>query len=173
MPPDEPPKKVRTNKPPSDKLLARAAELRAGGTTWAAVAARLGKSESAVSKWPRKYPDRWLDAMHRAERRQALDSEAEAVLTLRTLLRSDDPKFRRDAAKLLIGLRVELAKLDVKAKFAPAPPLTSDAARVVAFLDGHPDAELAELADLAALPPHPAPAPGTDPGERAAGPGPG
>ncbi|MBX9582134.1 MAG: helix-turn-helix domain-containing protein [Gemmataceae bacterium] len=178
MPPDEPPKTVRTpaprtrgghHRPPSDALLARVAEARAEGTTWPAVAARLGKGESTIRRWPRKYPDRWLAAMLRAERRQALDSGAEAVLVLRTLLRSADPKLQRDAAKLLIGLRVDLAKLDVKAKFAPQPPaLTPEVTQVVAFLNGHSDAELAELAReflYPALPAGPGPTgPAVDPG---------
>ncbi|MBX9626822.1 MAG: hypothetical protein K2X82_23680 [Gemmataceae bacterium] len=178
MPPDEPPETVRTRdrrnairrqRPPSDDLLARTAELRAGGQTWPAVADRIGKSESAARRWPRKYPDRWLVAMLAAERRQALDSGAEAVLVLRTLLRSADPKLQRDAAKLLLGFRVDLAKLDVKAKFAPQPPaLTPEVTQVVAFLKGHSDEQLAELAREflpPALPAHPGPAdPPDDPG---------
>lgn len=154
MPPEEPPDPVRTakppnairrQKPPSDALLARAAELRAEGQTWPAVADRIGKGESTARRWPRKYPDRWLVAMLTAERRQALDSGAESVLVLRQLLRSGDPKLRRDAAKQLIGLRVDLAKLDVKAKFAPQP-LSPLAAEVVTFLEAHTREELAELA---------------------------
>ena len=182
MPPAETPEQVRTppargrgghHRPPSDRVLARVAELRAQGTTWPAVAARLGKREETVRKWPRKYPDRWLAAMLVAERRQALDSGAEAVLVLRTLLRSDDPKAQRDAAKQLIGLRVDLAKLDVKAKFAPrGPALSPDAARLLTLLDGDSDDELAELdRDLVflRLPPHPA----APPGDGVPGPGPG
>ena len=177
MPPDDPPEKVRTpdrqnairrQRPPSDAVLALTAELRAGGTTWPAVAAHLGKGESTARRWPRKYPDRWLAAMLTAERRQALDSGAEAVLVLRTLLRSADPKVQRDAAKLLLGFRVDLAALDVKAKFAPQPPAVSPlAAEVITFLETHTHDQLAELARdfFPALPAGPGPAdPAADPG---------
>ena len=144
-------------KPPSDDLLARAAELRAGGATWDAVAAKLNRSADTVRKCPALYPDRWQAALHNGERRLVAEAGAESVLVLRTLLRSDDEKVRRDAARFLIYLRLELAKLDQKAGQAPTSPApTSDAARLVAFLEGHSDEQLARLAaNLSPAPPRP------------------
>lgn len=154
MTPTKPPDRPRAAKPPSDNLLAIAAEERAAGAGWAAVAARLGRGESAVRRWPRKYPDRWLAALLAAERRQALDSGAESVLALRNLLRTGTDALRLQAAKTLLALRVDLAKLEVKAAAAaPArPALSPEAARFLSYLDGHPDDELAALVrDLAPL----------------------
>ena len=133
------------NKPPSDDLLARAAELRAGGLSWEAVAAKIGRAADTVRRWPTQYPDRWQAVLHAAERRLVSEAGAESVLVLRQLLRSDDEKVRRDAARFLVYLRLELAKLDQKTPAPTSPPLTSDAARLVAFLEGHTDEELEQF----------------------------
>jgi hypothetical protein len=153
-------------KPPSDELLARAAELRAAGSTWDAVAAKLNRAADTVRRWPILYPDRWQSALRAAERRLVSEAGAESVLVLRTLLRSDDEKVRRDAARFLIYLRLELAKLDQKASGEPPTPQpTSDTARLVAFLEGHTDEQLDRLVSEL----HGAPRPPGD--HRAAGPG--
>ena len=133
-------------KPLNDDLLNRAAELRAAGGTWEAVAAKLHRSADAVRKWPRDYADRWKIAIREAERRLVCEAAAESVLVLRTLLRSEDEKVCRDAARSLTDLRLDLSKLEIAAGSESAPPLTSEAARILAFLDGHADEELARLA---------------------------
>jgi hypothetical protein len=133
------------NKSPSDELLNQAAELRAGGAKWETVAAQLHRSADTVRKWPREYAGRWKAALHEAERRLVFDAAAESVLVLRTLLRSDDEKVRRDAARSLTDLKLDLAKIDLSARDPEAQPLGSEAARLIAFLDGHPDDELAAL----------------------------
>src|SRR5437868_150009 len=102
-------------KPPSDRRLIQAAELRTGGATWEAIAARLHRSPETVRKWPLEYPDRWRAALFHAERRLAADAEGEAVLILRNLLRAKDEKIRWHAAKCLIALRIDLARLDLRA----------------------------------------------------------
>jgi hypothetical protein len=138
---------MSANKPPPDSLLARAAELRAAGSNWEAVATQLNRSAETVRKWPALHPERWAAATRDAERRLAAEAGSESVLVLRQLLRSKDEKVRRDAAKFLIYFRLELAKLDRKDPSDPtSPPPTSDAARLVAFLEGHTDDELARLA---------------------------
>lgn len=159
---------MSANKPPADSALARAAELRAAGSSWEAVAAALNRSADTVRRWPSLYPARWRAALRDAERRLVSEAGAESVLVLRQLLRSDDEKVRRDAARFLIYLRLELAKLDQKAAAdtSPAEP-ASDAARLVAFLEGHSDEQVERLAaelHPAALPPHPGPAPDADDG---------
>src|SRR5438132_12243836 len=102
------------NKPPPDDELVLAAELRIGNHTWYAVAEKVHRSAETVRRWPLKYADRWRAAMHHAERRLAVDSEAEAVVALRALLRDKDSKIRWHAAKSLVALRIELGKLDVR-----------------------------------------------------------
>lgn len=140
--------------PPSDDLLARAAELRATGATWDMVAKQVGRAVRTVTGWPRKYPDRWAAALLQAERRMAAQADSESVLTLRRLLMSEDEKVRWHAAKCLVARRLERDKLDRKSPQSSQPSLTSEAARLIAFLDGHPDEELTAIAaDLAPLPP--------------------
>ncbi len=133
------------NKPPSDALLNRAAELRAGGATWDSVAKSLNRAADTVRRWPRDYPDRWKIALHEAERQLVCETAAESVLVLRKLLRSEDEKVRRDAARALMDLRLDLTKLELTS-VSETTPLTSEAARLIAFLDGQPDEELAILA---------------------------
>jgi transposase len=133
-----------TTPPPADVVLARAAELRAAGSSWDAVATRLNISAETAREWPTLYPTAWQTALRAAERRLVAEASAESVLILRQLLRSEDEKVRRDAAKFLVDLRLELAKLDRPSE-PPPPPLTSDTARFVAFLEGHTDEQLAEL----------------------------
>ena len=138
---------MAANKPPSDALLNQAAELRAGGSTWDAVAAELHRSVETVRKWPTAYAALWQPVLRAAERRQAIDSAAEAILILRQLLRSKDEAVRRDAARWLISLRLDQAKLDERSPDeAASAGLSSEAKRVVAFLDGQPDDKLEHIA---------------------------
>src|SRR5581483_5616911 len=109
----EPP--MPSNLPPSDDLLEQAAEARAGGMSWEAVAAKLDRPAETVRKWPAAYPDRWQATARTAERRLVTDAGSESVLVLRNLLRSADDKLRRDAARLLLRLLVEVIKLDARA----------------------------------------------------------
>ena len=69
----------------------------------------------------------------------------EAVLILRQLLRSDDEKVRRDAARALLDLRFKLlAPPDTSD--AVTSPRSADARRLVAFLEAHSDEEITQLA---------------------------
>jgi hypothetical protein len=131
-------------KPPPEAVLARAAELRAAGNGWEVVAQTLRRSLPVVRRWPDLFPDRWQAATRLAERRLLSDASAESVLVLRQLLRSNDDKVRRDAARLLVSLRLEQAKLDQKAEPEAAAP-TPD--RLFAeFLEAHTDEQLEQLA---------------------------
>ena len=138
-----------SNRPPSDRLFDRVAGLRAGGSTWEAVAAAVGRPASTLMKWPTRYPDRWRAALFRAERVVAREAGAEAVLVLRTLLRSDRETVRRAAAAGLIHVWLGLTRIDLQAGHleVPPPPLPSRAYRVVQYLEGQSDDELASLVD--------------------------
>lgn len=136
-----------TNTPPPDELLELTAELRAGGLSWEVVAAKVGRSAETVRKWPAAYPDRWKAHLHAAERRLAREAAAESMLILRQLLRSDDEKIRRDAARLLSNLRLEFDKIDQRAAArSPAGATQSDAVRLLAhFLGIYTDEQLTQL----------------------------
>ena len=104
------------------------------------------RSAETGRRWPTAYPDRWQSLLHAAERRLVCEAGAESVLILRQLLRSADEKIRRDAARLLVNLRLELAKLDFKAAAKSPAGHTSDAARLLAhLLETHSDEHLAQL----------------------------
>ena len=133
-------------KPPSDVQLRRAAEMRASGCTWDSVGKAMRRAAATVQSWPEQLAERWKAAMREAERRLASEAGAESILILRGLLRSEDEKVRRDAAKSLLYLRLELAKLDSHTSAASAPPPTSAALELAAFLEGHTDDELARIA---------------------------
>jgi hypothetical protein len=93
---------------PPDKLLpllTAAAELRAAGASWPAVAAHVRRRADTVRRWPKLYPDVWAHLVAGAERQALADGGNEAVTALRQMVRSEDEKVRRDAAKVLVDLR--------------------------------------------------------------------
>lgn len=151
-----PPEKLRP-------LVARAAELRAAGASWEAVADQLKRRPETVRRWPDAYSAFWKRAFAAAEKRQLADAGAEAVLVLRQLLRVDDDKVRRDVARTLTALRAGQRK---RARRPRPEAATSDAARLTAFLEALDDAQaLALINELLANCPSAcgtAPAPGRD-----------
>ena len=86
------------------RLLAVAADLRAAGASWEAVATRIGRRARECRFWPRRYPDPWAAMCRVAQRRRTVQARAEAVSTLRDLLRSVDEKTKRDSARSLLTL---------------------------------------------------------------------
>jgi len=146
--------------PPCNELFAHAAELRAAGISWPNIAKEVCRHERTVRGWQRKYAERWAEALRLAERLMTAQADCESVRTLRGLLMSKDEKVRWHAAKALIARRVDRDKLELKAPPTTRPALSSDAARLIAFLDGVPDAELtaiiAEASPVRALPAAPA-----------------
>ena len=142
---------AHTNQPPSDKLLLEAVELRIGGYKWEAVAEKMHRAFGTIRKWPMRYPERWQAASERAEQRLAVDSNAESVVVLRNMLRTDDIKMRWQAAKTLVTLRLELGKLGLRALAAaggkpPGPPVEKTLA-LLGLLEQFSDDELAQLAE--------------------------
>jgi hypothetical protein len=134
--------------PPSDRLLAEAAELRAAGSSWETVSAVLGRAVSTVRQWPSAYRDRWTAALRAAEARLATEAAAESVLALRAQLRSKDIEISRTAARQLIQYRVALDKIETPDPVGPAPS-GSDAARVAAHLEALTDDQRDQLVDRA------------------------
>jgi len=108
------------------RLLVRAAELRAGGSIWEAVAAKVGRSVATCQRWPRKYPDLWRRAYGVAVRENLDGGGTEGLRMLRSLLRLKDEKIRRDAAKALAVLLVRARRSRRSGRPAPeADPLTA------------------------------------------------
>lgn len=138
--------------PPSEKLFARAAELRAAGATWETIAKEVKRCVRTVYYWPQKYPERWADALLQAERRMTAQSDCEGVLTLRRLLLSADERIRWHAAKALIARRIDHHKLELKARPLSQPRRSSAAAELIALLDEYPDEELTAIAAIAVEP---------------------
>ena len=138
--------------PPPELISAveRAAELRAAGFAWKGVAQELDRPQDTVEKWPRRYPDFWA-ARLAAARAEVRDGAAdESVAVLRTLLRSDDEKVKRDAARDLLTRATP--------KVEAEPPKRSDLHRLADFLEGLTDDDRRALLgdDLPDDPPRPA-----------------
>ena len=133
-------------KPPPDHLLAKAADRRAGGASWDAVAAQVGRAADTVRKWPAAYPAAWKKLLRAAERQLVRDATAESVHTLRRQLRSDDEKTSREAAQKLIQFRVALGRRGKRAKAAPTKP-PSELMRTAAYLETLSDDQLTRLFD--------------------------
>jgi hypothetical protein len=138
---------MRTNKPPPDDLIAKAAELRASGSSWDAVAAGVSRASDTVRRWPALYPGPWQKAFRAAERQFVAEATAEAVLILRKHLRSDDEKISQDAAERLIQLRVALARRTRSMKRDASALPTGELQRVAAYLETLPDAERNQILD--------------------------
>jgi transposase len=128
-------------------LLNEAAEHRAAGLSWEAVAEKVGRTEKTVRRWPEAYPEKWAEFLRKAEARLVSEATAESVHTLRKQLRSADDKASRDAAQKLIAFRVALGKKPKKPARKPARKPSTDAARLVAYLEGLSDAEFHTLAE--------------------------
>jgi hypothetical protein len=81
-----------------------AADLRAAGCSWEAIARRLADwfAPAAVESWPAAYPDVWDPRFYATHRRLAAEAEAEGRAVLRQDLRQTRDKDRRDVAKKLI-----------------------------------------------------------------------
>jgi hypothetical protein len=136
-----------TRRPPSASQLRKAAEARAGGASWEAVAALVGRKAATVRRWPAVYAERWARAARAAERQLLADATAESVHTLRRQLRSDDEKTSREAAQKLIQFRVAVGKT-AKPKPGPAAAKpTSDVQRAAAYLETLTHDQLARLFD--------------------------
>jgi hypothetical protein len=131
---------VAAKKPPPDELIERAARLRAGGSSWAAVGKDVGRTHTAVMRWPELYRVKW--AVYYAVAEQAIldDASAESVHVLRQQLRSKDERSSRDAAGKLLRTRERAAESD-------GPAVAPETLALAQYLDGLSDADLDALAE--------------------------
>ena len=137
------------HQPPSDELLALAAELRVAGLTWEVIAGRVRRAANTVRHWPSQYPTRWKRFRAAAEQQQLADATAESIHTLRRQLRSTDEKTSREAAAKLIQYRAAAAKPRRRGKQSSPKSGAADAKALATILNDIDDAGLARLiADL-------------------------
>ncbi|MBA4062822.1 MAG: hypothetical protein C0501_03785 [Isosphaera sp.] len=100
----------------TDERMARAAAVAAAGSSLATAADAAGVSERTVQRWAKD--PRWAPLYDRARAAAATEAGAEAVLVLRSLLRSGDEAVRASAARVLAT--VQSAKDRVAARQAAA-----------------------------------------------------
>lgn len=118
--------------------LRRAAELRAGGASWDAVAEQTGRKATTLRRWPAAYPEDWRAAFAAAQRENLEETGAESLLVLRQLLRSKDEKIRRDVGRALAAALLAAPPDD-------AAPADDDAAHLADHLRSLDDAATDEL----------------------------
>jgi hypothetical protein len=82
----------------------RAARMRAAGMSWAAIAAKLKRCIGTCLHWPCRYPALWALLYSNALAERDEDAEAESIRTLREMLRVNDAKVQREAARDLLRL---------------------------------------------------------------------
>ena len=118
----------------------RAAALFAQGQSWEAIAKAIKVKADAARQWPRDYAQFWRRAVAEAHRDVLRSATAEALLTLRRHLRSEDDKASRDAAAKIVSYALAAAKRPKR----PAKAAASEAG-VWAEVRGMSDAELEAL----------------------------
>jgi hypothetical protein len=135
-----------------EKLLVRAAELRAAGLSWRAVARQVERSEITVQRWPWYYPVRWDAAYRQAEAELVDEAAAESVVVLRQMLRSEDVKVQQSAAAKLMAHRGRLERrrpLRDKRKSPDHERASRPALRLAAFLENLSEDEEMQLLERA------------------------
>jgi hypothetical protein len=126
------------------RLLAVAADLKAGGASWEQVAAKVGRSAAVCRRWPSLYPAAWRRLFRAAEEQLTVEAAAEAVLELRRLLRSEDEKVRREVARTLVGLRSQVRAVEAA---RPRAGPTDDGGRADEHYEGLDDAGRCQLTE--------------------------
>jgi Homeodomain-like domain len=96
-----------------------AAELRAAGHSWAHIAAAVRRSKKTVQRWPQRYADAWNRAAAETRRDLRFGAGGEGLAALRDLLRSENERTRRDAARDLVHLSIDVEPADVPAARSP------------------------------------------------------
>ena len=98
------------------RALERAAEMKAAGSSWEAIAIALQRTVQTVKKWPRVYANEWQVMFGQFEKQFVDEAAAESVLALRKQLRIEKSTLSVRAADKLIRYRIS------RAKSTPAPP---------------------------------------------------
>ncbi len=125
-------------------LMTTAAELRATGTSWEKIAARVRRNPRTCRRWRETYPEAWRRLYHAAEEELLNACGAESALVLRNLLRSEDEKVRSAAGRNLLSVRMRLRSGEDKGEGAAPNPY---AQAIALFLAEHDEAAVLRLVD--------------------------
>jgi len=125
-------------------LLSQAADLRARGASWEAVAAAVGRDVKTCKRWPRDHPDEWRRLLCAAEDRFLHEAGSEAGSVLRRLVRAEDGKVSREVCRFLFG---QFRRLRQGRADATTLGPRSESARLVDYIEGLNDAERDKLID--------------------------
>jgi len=133
-------------KPHLFDLVVKAADLRARGVSWAAVAAKVGRKVDTVEEWPKRYADVWKQALAEGRLAAASETASEGGAVLRLLLRSNDEKIKRDAVRLSLEFEARaLERTQPAAERDAEDTPDSEAVRIVKFAQGMSHDELRAL----------------------------
>ena len=89
--------------------LTRAAEMRANGIGWNAIARTLKCSPETCQSWPKRFPRTWDSLLGEANREVLHQARGEAIQALRQLLRSSNPHIVLSVAKTILKLTANSA----------------------------------------------------------------
>ena len=123
------------------RLLERAADLRAAGNSWEQIAKKVHRNIDAVRAWPHEFAEVWDRRFTESSRRLGAEAEAEARAVLRVLLRDDDSKVKREAAKHLFDHARRNAVV------GDLPSHTSEFHRLADYLEGLSDEDRQSFLD--------------------------
>ena len=101
-------------------LLAVAADLRANGCSWEAIAQKVGRSPDTCRHWPLRFPAAWRPLFRAAEEQTIAATASKSLAILRTLLRDECEQVRIVAAQTILRGRL------TRAAPAEAPPLSTE-----------------------------------------------
>jgi hypothetical protein len=146
-------------------LLEQAAALRASGASWKAVAAAVGRDQSTVEHWPKRYPEQWSRYYRAAQRELLGDAYGESITRLRFLMRSENERSQLAASTVVAKLQLEhdrMEMMEVRSTARPAggkqQELSTEGQQIAAVLDGASMEQMQEMfkRGLAALAGNPA-----------------
>ena len=128
------------------RLLMLAAEHRARGVGWKAIAKSLRRSVTAWEQWLRDYPDVWERVLRSAEGRVFREAGAESLQFLRGLLRSKDEKIVRDVGRTLTTLMYRLPR----DRMPEVPSASDDAIELFQEMEKMTDEDIDAIAEVGA-----------------------
>ena len=133
-------------------LLEQAATLRASGVSWKAVAAAVGRDQSTVEHWPKRYPQQWSRYYRAAQRDLLGDAYGESITRLRFLMRSENERSQLAASTVVVKLQLEHDRMEMMESRRAALPaggkqqeLSTDGQRIAAALDGTSMEQMQEM----------------------------
>ena len=106
-------------------IVKKAAELKASGLTWAAIAPLIGRgSEASAKNLTQEHPELWVKYYVKAiQAILSTDAYQEALLTQRQLLRSADERVKQAAAHSIMANAAKLWAQKIELTAAGGQPL--------------------------------------------------